>query len=362
MLVPETRHPGFTPRRAGGLTCYERALARAGLTPVAGIDEAGRGACAGPLVVAAVCLDPAKLPGLTGVADSKALSAAAREQAYSEVMRAALGWHAVIIPPQEIDRLGLHVCNVSGMRRALAGLACRPAYVLTDGFPVRGLGVPALAMWKGDEVAACVAAASVVAKVTRDRLMRELDTRFPAYGFAEHKGYSTAAHMKALAEHGPCPQHRRSFVNVRALGRGPGGQRLETGTPVGLDEILVGAEGRLVPDDVAGADGLLDRAQLEEAADGLVNAFSGDGAVDEASVEEAADGLVNADSGDGAVDEASVEEAADALVDRARAHGPVGRAPDPAGEDTRFGGPDRAVVSAGAPSCDGRYQDAGQEN
>ena len=226
MLVPETRHPGYTPRRSGGLTSYERALARAGLSPVAGIDEAGRGACAGPLVVAAVCLDPARLPALTGVADSTALTPAAREDAYTQVMRAALAWHVVIIPPREIDRFGLHVCNIAGMRRALAGLRCRPAYVLTDGFAVRGLGVPALAMWKGDEVAACVAAASVVAKVSRDRLMRELHGRFPSYGFDEHKGYSTPAHMRALGEHGPCPEHRRSFVNVRAACGGPGGQVL----------------------------------------------------------------------------------------------------------------------------------------
>jgi ribonuclease HII len=220
VLVPEARHPGYTPRRAAGLTAYERALAKAGLTPVAGIDEAGRGACAGPLVVAAVCLDPAKLPRVTGIADSKTLSPAAREDAYAEVMTTALAWHAVVIPPQDIDKLGLHVCNVAGMRRALAGLACRPAYVLTDGFPVRGLGIPALAMWKGDAVAACVAAASVVAKVTRDRLMCELHTRFPAYGFDEHKGYSTRSHMTMLRSHGPCPEHRYSFVNVRSVGSG----------------------------------------------------------------------------------------------------------------------------------------------
>jgi ribonuclease HII len=238
MLVPEARHPGYTPRRTGGLTAYERALARAGLTPVAGIDEAGRGACAGPLVVAAVCLDPARLPGVTGIADSKALSPAAREDAYAEVMTTALAWHAVVIPPQEIDRLGLHVCNVAGMRRALAGLACRPAYVLTDGFPVRGLGVPALAMWKGDEVAACVAAASVVAKVTRDRLMCELHTRFPAYGFDEHKGYSTRSHMRRLGEHGPCSEHRYSFVNVRSISTGrPGGRALTVSEPVDPSDL-----------------------------------------------------------------------------------------------------------------------------
>jgi len=123
----------------------------------------------------------------------------------------------VIIPSGDIDRLGLHVCNVAGMRRALAGMAARPGYVLTDGFPVRGLAVPALAMWKGDQVAACVAAASVVAKVTRDALMCELSGKYPEYGFARHKGYSTRSHMKALNEYGPSPEHRMSFVNVRGL-------------------------------------------------------------------------------------------------------------------------------------------------
>ncbi len=120
----------------------------------------------------------------------------------------------VVIPPGEIDRLGLHVCNVTGMRRALAGLRCQPGFVLTDGFPVRGLGVPSLAMWKGDQVAACVAAASVLAKVTRDRIMTDLDERHPQYGFARHKGYCTPDHREALMDHGPCPSHRYSYVNV----------------------------------------------------------------------------------------------------------------------------------------------------
>lgn len=217
--MPWWRHPGYTPRRAAGLTGYERVLARAGLSPVAGIDEAGRGACAGPLVVASVVLDPRKLSGLSGIADSKTLTAAAREEAYTEVMRTALSWHRVIIPAAEIDACGLHVCNIAGMRRALAGLSIRPGYVLTDGFAVRGLGVPALAMWKGDEVAACVAAASIVAKVTRDRIMTGLSEQYPAYGFARHKGYSTRSHMRALARHGPCPEHRASFANVNGLVR-----------------------------------------------------------------------------------------------------------------------------------------------
>jgi ribonuclease HII len=215
MHAGQRRPVGLTPRRDCGLSSYERVLARAGLTPVAGIDEAGRGACAGPLVVAAVILKPSKIGKLTELADSKALTAKARNVAYRQVMDAALDWNVVIIQAADIDRLGLHICNVAGMRRALAGLRDKPGYVLTDGFPVRGLPAPALAMWKGDQVAACVAAASVVAKVTRDAIMCELDTDHPGYGFSRHKGYSTRSHMSALTAHGPCTEHRRSFVNVR---------------------------------------------------------------------------------------------------------------------------------------------------
>ena len=134
----------------------------------------------------------------------------------------ALDWHVTTIPHTDIDALGLHVCNVAGMRRACAGLRRRPEYVLTDGFPVQGLGTPALAMWKGDRVAASVAAASIVAKVTRDRMMRELDERYPVYGFCRHKGYVTEEHQRALAEHGPSPVHRRSFRCVPGDGLGEG--------------------------------------------------------------------------------------------------------------------------------------------
>jgi ribonuclease HII len=203
--------PSYLPRRDAGLAAYENALARAGLAPVAGIDEAGRGACAGPLVVAAVVLDRMAIKRIQGLADSKLLTEAARENAYESIVRHALDWHVTIISHTEIDALGLHVCNVEGMRRACAGLSERPAYILTDGFPVQGLGAPALAMWKGDRVAASVAAASIVAKVTRDRMMRELDERYPVYGFCRHKGYVTGEHLRALAEHGPAPVHRRSF-------------------------------------------------------------------------------------------------------------------------------------------------------
>ena len=218
MLAVLRRPVGYTPRSDAGLAGFERILARAGLAPVAGIDEAGRGACAGPLVVAAAVLRTPRsgggIPGIPGLADSKTLTAPVREEIYQQIMKAAVDWSVVIIPSADVDRLGLHVCNVSGMRRALAALRDRPGYVLTDGFPVRGLAVPALAMWKGDQVAACVAAASIIAKVTRDRIMSDLHGDYPGYGFNRHKGYSTPSHMKALAQHGPCPEHRRSFVNV----------------------------------------------------------------------------------------------------------------------------------------------------
>jgi ribonuclease HII len=215
IVAPDPCAPVTTIRRDAGLYGYERALARRGLWPVAGADEAGRGACAGPLVVGAVILPEGKRGQVPGLADSKLLTPAARERVYAQVVRRAVAWTAVVITPQEVDRRGLHVCNVIGMRRALARLPVSPSYALTDGFPVPGLDVPGLAVWKGDRVAACIAAASVVAKVTRDRLMVELHQRFPDYGFDVHKGYCTPEHQDALRRHGPCPEHRFSYVNVR---------------------------------------------------------------------------------------------------------------------------------------------------
>lgn len=225
----------FVVRRDAGLWAYERALERAGLTPVAGADEAGRGACAGPLVVAAVVLPTGKRGQVPGLADSKLLTAAARERVYDEVVRRALTWAAVVIPAGEVDRTGLHVCNVEGMRRALAQLSVTPAYVLTDGFPIRGLPAPALAVWKGDRVSASIAAASVVAKVTRDRIMATLHERFPSYDFLGHKGYVTPVHNAALDEHGPCAEHRFSYVNVAR--RAPGDERIPARTLVRVDEL-----------------------------------------------------------------------------------------------------------------------------
>ncbi len=208
---------GLTVRRDAGLYGYERALRRAGLDPVAGVDEAGRGACAGPLVAAAAILPDGRRGQVPGLADSKLLTAKARERCYAEVTERATAWSVVVIGSEECDRLGMHVANVEALRRAIALLDVRPSYVLTDGFPVDGLGSPGLAVWKGDRVAACIAAASVIAKVTRDRLMTDLHVEYPDYDFATHKGYITSAHTAALEEHGPCPVHRRRFVNVRRV-------------------------------------------------------------------------------------------------------------------------------------------------
>ena len=213
-MTPRPR--GITVRRDAGLGGYERALRRAGLGPVAGADEAGRGACAGPLVAAAVVLPEGKRGEVPGLRDSKLLTAAARERCYEQVVRRAAAWSVVVIEPEECDALGMHVANLAALRRAVARLTVRPAYVLSDGFPLLGTGADNLAVWKGDRVAACVAAASVLAKVTRDRLMTDLHAEHPAYAFDVHKGYITDLHSERLAEHGPSAVHRRRFVNVRA--------------------------------------------------------------------------------------------------------------------------------------------------
>jgi len=204
-------------RRSSGLRTLESALYRSGLGPVAGVDEVGRGACAGPLVVAACVLGPNRFESLAALDDSKKLTAAKREELFPMIRRHALAYHVVLIPAAEVDRHGVHAANIEGMRRAVAGLSVRPEYVLSDGFRVPGLPMPSLPVVGGDAAAACIAAASVLAKVSRDRLMVAMDAEHPGYGFAEHKGYSTAAHSSALIQRGPCIQHRHSFINVARL-------------------------------------------------------------------------------------------------------------------------------------------------
>jgi ribonuclease HII len=202
--------------RPDALWDMERSLRRRGFDAVAGADEAGRGACAGPLVAAACVLPPGRRGRVPGLADSKLLTAAARERVYQEVVDRAVAWSVVVMPVEDLDARGMHVTNIEALRRAVWNLDPQPDYVLTDGFPVSGLGRPGLAVWKGDRVAACVAAASVLAKVARDRIMLELHERFPEYDFAGHKGYITDVHSAALERYGPCPEHRMRFVNVRA--------------------------------------------------------------------------------------------------------------------------------------------------
>ena len=195
----------------------EQLLANAGISPIAGVDEAGRGACAGPLVIASVVLNDPFAAELAVVRDSKEIAEGKRDAVFDLIHQVAASVSVVIVPASEVDSRGVHAANLDGMRRAVQGLSVEPAYVLTDGYAIEGLGVPNLAVWKGDQVVVSISAASVIAKVTRDRIMREMDLEFPQYGFAGHKGYITAAHTKALNEHGPCVQHRQSFANVAAL-------------------------------------------------------------------------------------------------------------------------------------------------
>ncbi|PRQ12559.1 ribonuclease HII [Corynebacterium sp. 13CS0277] len=203
-------------RRLKHLRTHEVALMKAGLGPVAGVDEAGRGACAGPLTVAACILPPEPVAALAELTDSKKLTAAARARLYPLVQHHALAYAIVFISPQEIDRLGLTHANIGGMRRAVAALGVEPGYVLTDAMSVGGLRQPFLPMIGGDATVRCIAAASVLAKHSRDVAMGELDEVYPGYGLGGHKGYGTAAHMDAVRRHGGTPIHRYSYANVAA--------------------------------------------------------------------------------------------------------------------------------------------------
>jgi ribonuclease HII len=181
---------------------------------VAGVDEAGRGPLAGPVSVAAVILDPAR--PIAGLNDSKKLSEARREALYPQIIEHALAWHIEFITAEEIDTLNILQATLEGMRRAIHAL--RPAAQLAriDGNRIpTGLPCPAEALIGGDALDPAIMAASILAKVARDRAMVALHDEFPAYGFAVHKGYPTPSHLTALAMHGPCPQHRQSFAPVR---------------------------------------------------------------------------------------------------------------------------------------------------
>lgn len=183
-------------------------------TLVAGVDEAGRGPLAGPVCVAAVMLDPER--PIEGLDDSKRLTPRRREALYPLITERALAWHIVLVDCTEIDRINILQATMQGMREAVAGLSTPPQLALIDGNRVpEELPCSGRAIVGGDHLVAAISAASILAKVRRDRFMIELDTRYPGYGFAGHKGYGVKAHMDALERLGPCPEHRRSFAPVR---------------------------------------------------------------------------------------------------------------------------------------------------
>ena len=195
----------------------EQTLLKAGIKNIAGVDEAGRGPCAGPLVLACVILKDPLSKALIDIKDSKELTESKREELFDVVVNNALAYSIIEVSVEEIDSLGLHKCNIEGMRRAVNALEITPDYVLTDGYPIPGLTTPNLAVWKGDQVAISISAASILAKVYRDRIMIELDKEFPKYGLAKHKGYITASHTAAIKEFGVLPIHRKSFANIAVL-------------------------------------------------------------------------------------------------------------------------------------------------
>lgn len=199
---------------AGPHLRFERAAMRRGLKLVAGVYEVGRGPLAGPVAAAAVILDPRHLP--RGVDDSKALRARARETVCEDILARAIAVSVAFVEAAEIDRINIRQASHSAMRRAIAGLAEQPAWALVDGNDLPAdLGCAGQTIVKGDAQSLSIAAASIVAKVMRDRLMARMHLRHPAYGFHLHAGYATRAHLEAIATHGPCQIHRMSFSPLR---------------------------------------------------------------------------------------------------------------------------------------------------
>ncbi len=194
------------------MTLFERQVAHGGSRFIAGVDEAGRGPLAGPIVAAAVILG-APVPG---VDDSKRLTEARREELYGILMSGPHTVCAEVVDNVMIDAHGIQTANYMAMARALEGLNPAADFALVDGFTIRGCPTPQLRIVKGDQRSQSIAAASIIAKVTRDQIMRELDSEFPEYGFARHKGYGTRDHLAALETHGPCRVHRKSFAPIAA--------------------------------------------------------------------------------------------------------------------------------------------------
>jgi ribonuclease HII len=195
--------------RVSATRTLENALRRVGFMHVAGVDEVGRGCLAGPVVAAAVVLHPDR--HVAGVSDSKAVPADEREQLYEQITRCAVAWAVAGADPVEIDRLNIHQASLRAMQRAILALTPLPDIVLVDAFRVPDLPMAQRGVVHGDRRCSAIAAASIIAKVTRDRQMRDLHVRDPRYGFDRHKGYATADHLDAVARYGYSDVHRRSF-------------------------------------------------------------------------------------------------------------------------------------------------------
>ena len=201
--------------RLDAMYVYERAAVAAGHMLVAGVDEAGRGPLAGPVAVAAVILpQEAHLPRIN---DSKKLSAAVREELFTQIVAIAISYHVALIDAETIDRMNILQATKMGMYEAIAALTPAPDEVLIDAVELPKLSMPSQSIIKGDAKSASIAAASILAKVTRDRLMAAYDLEYPGYGFAKHKGYGTAEHLAAMQRLGICPLHRRSFQPIRSI-------------------------------------------------------------------------------------------------------------------------------------------------
>lgn len=204
--------------RVDALYEYERSFEAEGRTYIAGVDEAGRGPLAGPVVVAAVILPSGLF--LPKINDSKKLSPKVRDELYDMIIAQAVAVERAIIDAATIDRVNIYQATVNGMYDAIFGLKPQPSQVLIDAVRLDRLPMPSLPLIKGDAKSASIAAASIIAKVERDRMMDEYDKLYPVYGFAQHKGYGTAQHVEALQKYGPCPIHRRSFEPVKSLCEG----------------------------------------------------------------------------------------------------------------------------------------------
>lgn len=195
--------------RPGARRTVENELRRFGFARIAGVDEVGRGCLAGPVVAAAVVLGPGD--GLTGLRDSKLLTSVERERLYDEIVARCVAWAIGMREPEEIDRLNIHHASLEAMRDAVGKLTPLPDFVLVDAFRIPRLFIPQRGVVGGDRRCAGIAAASIIAKVTRDRRMIRLHETDPRYGFDRHKGYATADHVAAMVQHGYSPAHRRSF-------------------------------------------------------------------------------------------------------------------------------------------------------